>query len=119
VAPVLDDSAREREVALPRGRWIETWSGETVEGGSEVVVDAPLNRIPVWVRDGSVVVTHPAAAVARGLGDEVLLLVATLWGEPPLGRAAARLADGTRIAWRRGRGWSVSDPAREVEFRVL
>ncbi len=27
VAPVLDDGAREREVALPRGEWIETWSG--------------------------------------------------------------------------------------------
>ena len=27
VAPVLDDGAREREVALPRGDWIETWSG--------------------------------------------------------------------------------------------
>ena len=32
VAPVLDDGAREREVALPRGEWIETWSGERVSG---------------------------------------------------------------------------------------
>ena len=29
VAPVLDDEAREREVALPRGEWIETWSGRS------------------------------------------------------------------------------------------
>ena len=27
VAPVLDEGAREREVVLPRGDWIETWSG--------------------------------------------------------------------------------------------
>ncbi|HWE33381.1 MAG TPA: hypothetical protein VG410_07855 [Solirubrobacteraceae bacterium] len=33
VAPVLDDGAREREVALPRGRWIETCSGAEVAGG--------------------------------------------------------------------------------------
>ena len=46
-------------------------------------------------------------------------LVATLWGVPRLGRAAARLADGTRIAWRRGR-WSVSSPCeREVTFREI
>ena len=32
VAPVLDEGAREREVALPRGRWIETWSGQEVAG---------------------------------------------------------------------------------------
>ena len=35
VAPVLDDGAREREVTLPRGRWIETWSGERVAGGGD------------------------------------------------------------------------------------
>ncbi len=29
VAPVLDEGARSREVALPRGDWIEAWSGRT------------------------------------------------------------------------------------------
>jgi hypothetical protein len=69
VAPVLEDAAREREVALPRGEWIETWSGRRVLGGAEVVADAPLERMPVWVRARSIVVTYPAAHVARGLGD--------------------------------------------------
>ncbi len=120
VAPVLDDGAREREVALPRGDWIETWSGERVRGGRELVVDAPLHRIPVWVRAGSIVVTYPAAHVKRGLGDVVESerpLVATLWGSPPLRRAGARLADGTRIRWHDG-DWSVT-PERSVEFRQI
>jgi alpha-glucosidase (family GH31 glycosyl hydrolase) len=118
VAPVLDDGAREREVALPRGEWIETWSGERVIGGSEILVAAPLERIPVWVRSGSIVVTYPAEHVAAGLGDtpeSERPLVATLWGKPRLGRAAARLADGTRVTWRRG-SWSAPCD-REVEFR--
>jgi alpha-glucosidase (family GH31 glycosyl hydrolase) len=109
VAPVLDDGAREREVPLPRGDWIETWSGRLVRGGGEVVVPAPLHQIPVWVRAGAIVVTYPAAHVASGLGDVPEAerpLEATLWGTPALGRAAVRLADGTRIAWRRGR-WTV------------
>jgi alpha-glucosidase (family GH31 glycosyl hydrolase) len=126
VAPVLDDEAREREVALPRGDWIETWSGSLVRGGGEVVVDAPLERIPVWVRAGSIVVTYPAPHVARGLGDVPEAsrpLIATLWGAPRLGRTAVRLADGTRIAWRRGH-WSVmsasgSASEREVSFREV
>jgi alpha-glucosidase (family GH31 glycosyl hydrolase) len=121
VAPVLEDEAREREVVLPRGDWIETWSGVCVRGRGEVVVDAPLERIPVWVRAGSIIVTYPASHVARGLGDvpeSDRPLIATLWGVPRLGRAAVRLADGTRIAWRRGR-WSVSAGAREVEFDVI
>ncbi len=125
VAPVLDDETREREVALPRGDWIETWSRKRVHGGGEVVVGAPLERIPVWVRAGSIVVTYPAAHVARGLGDVPegeRPLVATLWGEPRVGRAVARLADGTRIAWRRG-AWSVAPSpgvtGREVSFREI
>jgi alpha-glucosidase (family GH31 glycosyl hydrolase) len=120
VAPVLEDEAREREVVLPRGEWIETWSGGRVRGGGEHVVDAPLERIPVWVRAGSIVVTYPASHVARGLGDvgeAERPLVATLWGEPRLGHASVRLADGTRIRWRRGR-WSVW-PEREISFHQV
>ena len=119
VAPVLHEGAREREVALPEGEWIETWSGRAVRGGSEVVVPAPLEQIPVWARSGSIVVSYPAAHVERGLGDvpeSERPLVATLWGSPPCGRALARLADGTRIAWHRG-SWSAS-PERDVTFEV-
>jgi alpha-glucosidase (family GH31 glycosyl hydrolase) len=116
VAPVVDEGEREREVALPRGRWIDCWTGERVTGGGEIVVDAPLGRIPVWVREGSLVVTYPAEHVARGLGDTPegeRPLEATLWGEPPVGRAKARLADGTVIAWSRAEGWSLP-PGRDV-----
>ncbi len=117
VAPVLEEGAREREVALPRGEWIEAETGRQVRGGDEMLVAAPLHATPLWVRRGSIVVTHPADHVARGLGDTPegeRPLVATLWGEPRLGRAAARLADGTTIRWRRGR-WSV-DRERDVAF---
>jgi alpha-glucosidase (family GH31 glycosyl hydrolase) len=120
VAPVLDDGAREREVPLPRGEWIEAWSGEHVTGGVEVLAPAPLHAIPLWVRSGSILVTYPAAHVAAGLGDTPEAerpLVATLWGEPPLGQTVARLADGTRIRWRRGE-WSI-DRERPIDFVEL
>jgi alpha-glucosidase (family GH31 glycosyl hydrolase) len=118
VAPVLDDGAREREAPLPRGRWIETWSGQVVSGGHEVAVPAPLERIPVWVREGSIIVTYPPEHVAGGLGEEPgtdAPLQATLWGRPRLGSAAVRLADGTQIGWQHG-SWSVSAD-RPVSFR--
>ena len=117
VAPVLEEGAREREVDLPAGRWIDFWTGERLTGGGEVAVAAPLDRIPVWVRDGAIVVTYPEEHVAAGLGDtpeRERPLEATLWGRPRLGRAAARLADGTVIRWTRGQ-WSVT-PERPVVF---
>jgi len=114
VAPVVEEGAREREAWLPEGVWIEAWSGARVRGGREVPAPAPLHAIPVWVRAGAIVVTHPAEAVRQGLGEGDAPLYATLWGEPRCGRALARLADGTVVRWRRGR-WSATG-AREVTF---
>ena len=122
VAPVLDDGAREREVQLPRGEWIETWSERRVAGGGEVVAPAPVSQIPVWVRAGAIVVTYPADHVAAGLGDTPESdrpLVATLWGSPACGRASAKLAGGLRIRWSERDGWQLSDPQREVTFRIV
>ena len=120
VAPVLEDGARQRRVHLPRGEWVDYWTGEPVRGGREVTADAPLDRIPVWVRSGSIVVTHPVSHVASGLGvdgaERARPLEATLWGRPPLGRTAVLLADGTRIRWAHGE-WS-ADPEREIAFAV-
>ncbi|HEY7622689.1 MAG TPA: TIM-barrel domain-containing protein [Solirubrobacteraceae bacterium] len=107
VAPVVEEGAREREAWLPPGDWIEAWSGARVRGGREVPAPAPLHAIPVWVRAGAIVVTHPAAAVRQGLGEGDAPLHATLWGEPRGGRALTQLADGTVVRWRRGR-WSAS-----------
>ena len=111
IAPVLDDGARSRSVYLPRGDWIDFWTGERARGGRMIDAAAPLDRIPAWVRSGSILVTYPGKDVAAGLGEERpgRPLEATLWGTPRSGRALARLADGTRVRWTRGR-WSVSPP---------
>jgi hypothetical protein len=107
VAPVIEEGARERDVWLPPGEWIEAWSGTHVRGGREVAAPAPLHAIPVWVRNGAIVVTHPAQEVRQGLGEGDGALHATLWGTPRCGRALARLADGTAVRWHRGR-WTCS-----------
>lgn len=120
VAPVLDEAASARPVHLPGGRWIDFWTAERVEGGRTVIADAPLDRIPAWVREGSILVTYPAETVAAGLGLDGAAprpLEATLWGEPRLGHTAVRLADGARIGWRRGE-WS-APAGREIRFAEL
>jgi alpha-glucosidase (family GH31 glycosyl hydrolase) len=119
VAPMLEAGATSRIVELPRGSWVDFWTEKRVEGGGTIVADAPLGRIPVWVREGSLVVTYPHEHVARGLGDEdpAAPLEATLWGRPPLGRARVRLADGGTIGWHAGE-WAVP-PGRSVAVREL
>jgi alpha-glucosidase len=51
VAPVTEPGAHRRAVPLPPGRWANVW-GDAVDGGE---VDAPLERIPLLARTGSIV----------------------------------------------------------------
>ncbi len=51
VAPVLYAGATSREVYLPAGTsWTDAWTDERCEGGKWLVVDAPLERIPLYLR---------------------------------------------------------------------
>ena len=53
VAPVLEEGARRRSVYLPAGAiWSDAWTGEAVPGGRWIEADAPLDRIPLYFRDG-------------------------------------------------------------------
>ena len=109
--------ARRLSRPLPRGTWIDAATGQRLRGGGNVRAAAPLHQIPVYVRAGSIVVTYPEDEISDGLGDQrddERPLEATLWGRPPGGRTAVRLADGTRIRWREGE-WSVSR-RREVRY---
>lgn len=50
----LEAGATSRTAYLPAGaRWTDAWTGETYEGGAAVTVDAPLDRIPLFLRDGA------------------------------------------------------------------
>lgn len=60
ISPVLEQGARERQVTLPGGlNWIDFRIGETVRGGQTIRVDAPLDRIPIFVKSGSILPTGP------------------------------------------------------------
>jgi alpha-D-xyloside xylohydrolase len=54
VAPVYEAGARARRVYLPSGaRWLDPVTGDVVEGGTTLDAQAPLERIPVFVRQGA------------------------------------------------------------------
>lgn len=54
VAPVLYEGQRTRKLYLPAGTgWVDAWDGKEYGGGQWVEVSAPLERIPVFWRQGS------------------------------------------------------------------
>ncbi len=54
VAPVMEAGLKQRAVYLPAGaQWTNAWTGEVLGGGQTVTVDAPLDTIPLFVREGA------------------------------------------------------------------
>jgi alpha-D-xyloside xylohydrolase len=75
VAPVTRYGARSREVYLPAGAdWVDFHTGDHYRGGGAVVVQAPLNRIPVFVKAGAVLATGPVTQYVDEKPDAPLLL---------------------------------------------
>jgi alpha-D-xyloside xylohydrolase len=53
VAPILFQGATKREVYLPAGaKWTDAWTGKVFMGGQIVKAAAPLDKIPLYLRDG-------------------------------------------------------------------
>ncbi len=60
VAPVVIQNQRARKVYFPQGdAWIDWWSGARHEGGKSAMIDAPLDRLPLFVRAGAAIPTQP------------------------------------------------------------
>jgi alpha-D-xyloside xylohydrolase len=57
VAPVVTRGERRRSVILPAGTWIDWWDGApyTSDGHTPIAIDAPLERLPLLLRDGGIV----------------------------------------------------------------
>ena len=61
VAPVMNDEGV-RDVYLPQGKWVDFWTGEHYDGQQWLsTVRSPLDRIPVYLRNGSELPIYPVA----------------------------------------------------------
>lgn len=59
VAPALEAGVVNRQVYLPAGLWFDFWSGRQHAGEQTVEVDAPLDRLPLFVKAGSILPLWP------------------------------------------------------------
>ena len=102
VAPIYDTSNR-RRAYLPAGRWTDWWTGESFDGGRWIAVDAPLDQLPLWIRDGGVIALGPVMAhVGERPTDRVELRAV-----PPMdGRevGGSFVADGEDVHWQWSEG---------------
>lgn len=72
VAPVTEAGATERSVYLPQApAWYDFWTGRRLGGGRTVLAGAPLERIPLYVRAGSIIPLGPAVQSADSQDTEL------------------------------------------------
>jgi alpha-glucosidase len=60
IAPVLHPGENERRVYFPQGdAWRDWWSGQYYAGGNTAKIDAPIDRLPLFVRVGAIIPSQP------------------------------------------------------------
>ena len=76
VAPVTRQGAIAWPVYLPAGTWYDYWTQQRYDGGQGVSVEAPLDRLPLFVRGGAILPLAPATQYdGERPWDEVTLLI--------------------------------------------
>ncbi len=59
VCPVTTKGAKTRSLYLPEGTWYSHWDGKSYEGKQYVHVVTPLDQMPIFYKEGSIVPTQP------------------------------------------------------------
>lgn len=58
IAPVIRENEAGRNIYLPKGIWYNFWDGSKIMGGQEIYVNVPYNNIPLFVREGAVLLLN-------------------------------------------------------------
>ncbi|HEY3329063.1 MAG TPA: TIM-barrel domain-containing protein [Capsulimonadaceae bacterium] len=77
VCPVTHAGAISRSVYLPEGAgWTNFWTGAKFQGGQSITASAPIDKIPLYIKDGAILPLGPSLQyVAEKAADPIDLKV--------------------------------------------
>ena len=76
INPVATERATQRTLYLPAGsHWVDFWTGKRVPGGQTISAEAPLERIPIYAKAGSIIPYGPPVESASAKPDPVELRI--------------------------------------------
>ncbi len=85
VAPVIEPGGK-CHIYLPEGPWFDYWTGKTLKGPKNLLLDVPLDILPLYVRGGAIIPKMQRAW--RIPEDRIDPLVVEVW---PHGSSSYRL----------------------------
>ncbi len=98
VAPVVDPSGNET-VYLPRGEWLDFFTGKRHAGDSSFTAHYAVDETPVFVRDGAIIPEQPVSAWSDASPLDTLIV--NVYGSGA-GRFDLYEDDGISLAYREG-----------------
>jgi alpha-glucosidase len=102
-APICRPGVTCRSVYLPEGIWYDWWSQDRYEGGTHILAQAPLERMPLYVKAGAVIPMQPVMQYV----DEIPIATLTLKVAPGDGQFTLYEDDGASFDYRAG-AWSTT-----------
>ena len=59
VAPIVKQGATKRMVYLPKGEWVDYFTNKIYQGNQYIIVNAPLDSLPLFIKNNSIIVKYP------------------------------------------------------------
>jgi alpha-D-xyloside xylohydrolase len=76
INPVTTEGATQRAVYLPASNdWIDFWTGKRVSGGQTITAEAPLDKVPIYAKAGSILALGPSVESAAAKPDPIDLRI--------------------------------------------
>jgi alpha-glucosidase len=74
IAPIVQPYKKARSVYLPQGEWVDYWTGEVICGGKNILKEADLDIVPIYVKCGAIIpMTKPQQYVGENEEDSLIL----------------------------------------------
>lgn len=74
VCPIIEPNAKGRRMYIPHGNWYNFWTDEIIKGGKETWVDAEIDSMPIFIKEGAIIPKYPIQQyVGEKKIEEVLL----------------------------------------------
>lgn len=74
VAPVLSEYENSKKVYLPEGKWLDWWENTVYNGGQWILTEAPINRIPLFIKEGGIIPMREKQVYVGMNSNEIHLL---------------------------------------------
>ena len=75
INPVTASGVTKRSVYLPAGNWYDFWTGSHYVGGQTINTNAPLERLPIFIKAGAILPMGPEIMYANQSADSLEIRV--------------------------------------------